>query len=81
MVSVNAAAEAAFALGIPELKTHDEDIHDLSFFADAAHDYGLPVVALALLLLGLSGVGIFFVPVFRRWKFERQKRKSAGTSA
>lgn len=126
VVSVNAAAEAAFAQGLPELKTHTdidridyrpkgnvfkvvskegyhevqvdgatgqvlqvarrndqlaEDIHDLSFFADAAHDYGLPVIAVALFLLGLSGVCIFFVPVFRRWRFGRQNRMGTGTSA
>lgn len=49
-----------------------EDIHDLSFFADALHAYGLPLVAIFLLFLAISGVGMFFVPVVRRYKFRKK---------
>lgn len=49
-----------------------EDIHDFSFFADAAHAYGLPAVALLLLFLALSGLGMFFVPVWRRYQFRKK---------
>lgn len=49
-----------------------EDLHDFSWFADAAHQWGLPVVALGLLFLASSGIGIFFVPVVRRWKHKRK---------
>ena len=49
-----------------------EDLHDFSWFADAAHQWGLPVVALGLLFLAGSGIGIFFVPVVRRWKFRHK---------
>jgi len=111
LVEVERAANAAFALGIPELqemkhidridyrpksniykivskegyhevqvdgKTGEvvqqahridqfvEDIHDLSMFADWMNGYFLPVVGVGLFLLGLTGVVIFFVPVFRR---------------
>lgn len=48
-----------------------EDIHDLSFFADWLHAYWLPVVAILLLGLALSGVGIYFVPVVRRYRFRK----------
>jgi hypothetical protein len=51
-----------------------EDIHDLSFFADGAHEYGLPAVAICLFALGSSGIVIFMVPVVRRWRFARQQR-------
>ncbi|HVL39158.1 MAG TPA: PepSY-associated TM helix domain-containing protein [Fimbriimonadaceae bacterium] len=51
-----------------------EDIHDLSFFASAAHDYWLPVVALLLFGLSISGVVIFFVPIVRRWRFRHRPR-------
>ncbi len=48
-----------------------EDIHDLSFFSDAIKDFGLPVVAVGLLLMASSGIAIFFVPVIRRARFRR----------
>lgn len=54
-----------------------EDIHDLSFFADFAHAWLLPAVGIGLFFLGLSGVIMYFVPVVRRWKFERQKKAKA----
>ena len=57
-----------------------EDIHDLSFFADFMHAWVLPAVAIALFFLGLSGVVMYFVPVVRRWKFERQKKAKAASS-
>lgn len=50
-----------------------EDIHDLSYFADATHQFVLPVVAVCLLFLSLSGIFIFATPIFRRWKYKRQK--------
>ncbi len=48
-----------------------EDIHDLSFFADWTHALFLPLVALALLGLAVSGIGLFLTPVYRRWTFRR----------
>lgn len=51
-----------------------EDIHDLSFFGDTAHDYFLPLVALALFALASSGIGLFLTPIVRRRKFEREKK-------
>jgi len=118
VVSLDVAANAAFAVGLPELKTledidrfeyntsknvfkvlstkayHEvqvdgatgkvlsvgtrndqmfEDIHDLSFFNDFLHDWWLPVVAVGLFCLAFSGLWIFFVPVVRRWKYNRTK--------
>ncbi|MBX3119134.1 MAG: PepSY domain-containing protein [Fimbriimonadaceae bacterium] len=52
-----------------------EDIHDLSFFADWMHAYWLPVVAVILLTLAISGVGMYFTPVVRRWKFKRKSKE------
>jgi len=52
-----------------------EDIHDLSFFHDLAKDWGLPFVAIALLALSISGVCMFFTPILRRAKFNRDARK------
>lgn len=49
-----------------------EDIHDMSFFADAAHGYLLPTVAVFLCLLSITGVIIFLTPIVRRWKFKRK---------
>lgn len=51
-----------------------EKLHDFSWFHDAAHMYGLPVVALFLVFLAASGIGIFFVPIIRRRKFQKQKK-------
>lgn len=50
-----------------------EDIHDLSYFADWAHDYGLPAVAVLLFALGTTGIIIFTVPILRRARFRRNK--------
>lgn len=49
-----------------------EQLHDFSWFADAANKWALPVVALGLLFLASSGIGIFFVPVVRRWRHKRK---------
>jgi uncharacterized iron-regulated membrane protein len=120
VVSVDAAAQAAFAQNLPELKTakdidridyrpklniykvlskegyHEvqvdgktgkviqvsqrvdqlaEDIHDLSFFSDALSKYGLPIVALGLLTLSISGIAIWAVPVLRKRKYLAEKTK------
>ncbi len=48
-----------------------ENIHDMSYFGDGWHAYLLPVVAVILFLLGLTGVIMFFVPYARRWKYKR----------
>jgi uncharacterized iron-regulated membrane protein len=53
-----------------------EDIHDMSFFADLAHGYLLPTVAIGLLLLSLSGIVIFITPIVRRWRFRHKKPAS-----
>lgn len=50
-----------------------EDIHDMSFFADVAHGYLLPVVAVGLCFLSISGIIIFLTPIIRRWKFKHRK--------
>lgn len=49
-----------------------EDIHDLSYFADSAHAYLLPTVAVALFFLAMTGIFIFLTPILRRWKFKRK---------
>ena len=51
-----------------------EDIHDLTFFSEILYDWWLPVVAVGLFTLAVSGLWMFFVPVVRRWKFERTKK-------
>jgi uncharacterized iron-regulated membrane protein len=54
-----------------------EDIHDLSFFAEGLHQYVLPIVALFLFFLALSGIIIFATPIFRRIKFRRQHKRNS----
>ena len=49
-----------------------EQIHDMSFFAPWMHAWVLPMVAVSLLTLGVTGIVIFFVPIFRRWQFKRR---------
>lgn len=118
VASIDQIAAAALALGLPELKTHDdidrfefhvskntfkitskegfrevqveaktgkvlstgtrndqmfEKIHDLSFFHPSLHEWVLPVVAVSLFVLGISGVIMFSVPIFRRWKYRRKQ--------
>lgn len=53
-----------------------EAIHDMSFIHESLHAWVLPLVAISLFLLGVSGVYMFSVPVFRRWKY-RQKQAEA----
>jgi uncharacterized iron-regulated membrane protein len=122
VITLDQAAEAAYKVGLPELKTakdidridyrpksnvfkvvskrgyHEvqvdgatgiviqiarrndqlaEDIHDLSFFADAAHQWVLPASAIALAALSVSGVVMFFVPVVRRAKFRKKQKQSS----
>ncbi|HRK21148.1 MAG TPA: PepSY-associated TM helix domain-containing protein [Fimbriimonadaceae bacterium] len=50
-----------------------EAIHDMSFIHESLHTWVLPLVAISLFLLGVSGAYMFSVPVFRRWKY-RQKQ-------
>lgn len=50
-----------------------ENIHDLSFFNESFRVYILPIVALMLFILGVSGLVIYFTPIFRRIQFKRQK--------
>ena len=54
-----------------------ENIHDMSFFSDAMHDWWLPVVAVGLFSLGLTGVIMFFTPYTRRWKYRRSLREES----
>lgn len=49
-----------------------EHIHDMSFFSGFMYDWLLPTVALSLFLLGLTGIYMFFTPVYRRWVFKRK---------
>jgi uncharacterized iron-regulated membrane protein len=53
-----------------------EHIHDLRFFSMILRDWWLPVVAVLLFLLGLTGVVIFFVPIVRRARFRRAQARS-----
>jgi hypothetical protein len=48
-----------------------ENVHDLSFFGDPVHDWLLPLVAVGLFTLGVTGTYMFSVPVFRRAKYRR----------
>ena len=48
-----------------------ENIHDMNFFSEHLHAWLLPAVALGLFCLGISGCVMFFVPVYRRWKFRK----------
>lgn len=57
-----------------------EDLHDLSFFNDTMKDFVLPVVAVGLGALSLTGVYIYANPVLRRRKFEAEKRQSTPPS-
>jgi uncharacterized iron-regulated membrane protein len=58
-----------------------EDIHDLSLFSDWMNGYFLPLVGVSLFGLGLTGVVIFFVPVFRRVRARKLLRiRSKGTT-
>jgi uncharacterized iron-regulated membrane protein len=49
-----------------------EDIHDLSFFAEWIHALILPLVAILLFSLAATGIGMFFTPVVRRWRFRKR---------
>ncbi|MEZ0324606.1 MAG: PepSY domain-containing protein [Fimbriimonas sp.] len=48
-----------------------EDIHDMSFFADLAHAWLLPAVAIGLATLAITGITLFLTPVYRRWQFRK----------
>ena len=50
-----------------------EAIHDGSWFAGWWHDYAMPLVALGLLFLSISGVFIWATPVLRRRRRARAR--------
>lgn len=50
-----------------------ENVHDMSFFSGAMHDWFLPVIAVSLFLMSTTGVVMFLVPVFRRRKYRKQR--------
>jgi uncharacterized iron-regulated membrane protein len=52
-----------------------EDIHDLSYFSESLHGFGLPAVALGLFALSGSGIVIFFVPIARRAMYKRKANR------
>jgi uncharacterized iron-regulated membrane protein len=53
-----------------------EQIHDMSFISPWLHDWVLPAVAVLLFLLGVTGIYMFFVPVFRRMAFRRKQNEN-----
>jgi uncharacterized iron-regulated membrane protein len=54
-----------------------EDVHDLSIVSDKLKTYGLPLVALSLLSLAISGVIMYTIPVVRRWKCMRERSEKS----
>jgi uncharacterized iron-regulated membrane protein len=48
-----------------------EHVHDLRIFHISLRDFVLPLAAIALFLLALSGAGMSMVPPFRRWKHRK----------
>lgn len=58
-----------------------ESIHDGSWFAAVWHDYGMPIVALCLLFLSVSGVVIWAIPVLRKRRRARERAARTPTPA
>lgn len=50
-----------------------EDIHDFSIVSENLNTWVLPLVASGLFVLGVTGVYMFSVPVYRRWKFSHKQ--------
>jgi uncharacterized iron-regulated membrane protein len=72
-VQVDAATGEVLSIG----RRNDqmlEDMHDFSYVSSALSDWGLPLVAIFLFGLGLTGLVMFFTPVIRRAKFKRQQK-------
>ncbi len=55
-----------------------ESLHDGSFFAGWVHDYVMPVVAITLLFLTISGFWIWLAPIL--WKRRRRRERAAQTA-
>lgn len=53
-----------------------ENIHDLRFFHPSLRTYLLPVIAVILVTLGITGLCIYITPIMRRRKFKAQTRES-----
>lgn len=49
-----------------------EDIHDLSYLGDWAHDWVLPLVGIALATLAVTGVTLYVNPILRRRAYKRK---------
>lgn len=49
-----------------------ENIHDMSIFGPGFREFGLPIVGLGLFALSVTGIVIFFNPIWRRWLFKRK---------
>lgn len=54
-----------------------EDLHDGSYFADAAHAWLMPLAALSLFFLVGSGLYLVFAPVIRRRRVARARARLA----
>lgn len=66
--------DASTARVLSRAKRNDqlvENIHDLTFFNPLLRETLLPLVALSLIVLGVTGLVLFSTPVFRRWQFKK----------
>jgi uncharacterized iron-regulated membrane protein len=58
-----------------------EELHDGSWFAKPIHDYLMPIVAICVVFLVCSGLGIWLTPILKRRRNKRDRalnQKSAG---
>lgn len=72
-VQVDGASGAVLNVG----KRNDqltEDLHTMAYFSDFFNVFILPIIAIFLFILGVTGVIMFFTPIVRRWKFKRKQK-------
>ncbi len=49
-----------------------EKIHDMSILGDKFREFVLPVIGFGLFALSVTGIVIFFNPIWRRWQFKKK---------
>jgi len=49
-----------------------EKIHDMSIVGDGFREFALPIVGIGLFCLSVTGIVIFFNPIWRRWLFKKK---------
>ena len=80
-VQVDAISGAILSGPVPRRSDFIERLHDGSFFGDFAHDWVMPLIALGLLGLVVTGLWIWIEPILNRRKRRRARANANATQS